>query len=468
MNKSTVVLLIFSLSNLELKQFQYWLKADLHNNRSELIRLLEWIKKFRSQLDLSKMTKVIAYQIAFPNEVYDAKKFSYTMSFLSHQVRDFIIWKRLQTDDVQASQYLLKMLRQRKLNKQFETQIKKTVTSIEHQPYRNATYYYHQYQIQLEQYEYLQTQSRSNALPLKNTLESFTTYSIINILRLQCNILTHKSIAPLKHDILIFEKILEVLQEGGYQNIPSIQVYYKTYQALATLETSFYNELKPLIHQHFNQFPPNEIRDILLLAINFCIKKLNQGEHYFLKEAFNWYKKGFDENVLIKDGELSRFTYNNVIIAGLKLKEYGWTKQFMDNHERYIAKAHRHDTYYFNLALWYQYQNQYNEVLELLQKVNFKDVLHALHAKQLMIKVYYQLASFDALDSLLGSIKVYLYRHKSLGYHRQDYLKLIRYVKKLIELNPNDKVAKIQLRQVIENEKSLLDKRWFLESLGDK
>lgn len=465
MENSNLVLLVFSLSNLELKQFRLWLKSDLHNSRKELVRLFDWIMRFHRKTDLSKMTKEKAFKIVFPKQEYEDKQLRYAMSFLLQQVRDFMAWKQLQNDEMQQQRYLLISLRQRKLTKLFEQQFKKTNQFIENQPNRNIDYYFNQYQLRLEEYESLQTQSRSKNVPLKEISENFTIYMITTILRLQCKILAHKSISQTEYDAQIFEKLLELLENDVYQNIPSIQVYYKSYQALTTLDVSFYNDLKQLILQHFYQFPPNEIGDILILTINFCIKKLNKGETDFLKEAFDWYKKGFGENVLIKDGELSRFTFNNVTIAGLKLQEYDWTKQFMETHKQYIAKAHQHDTYYFNLALWYQYQNQFDEVLELLLQVDFKDVLHALQAKRLMIKVYYKLEALKPLESLLGSIKVYLHRHKSLGYHRQDYLKLIRYVKKLIQLNPHDKVAKDKLRKAIEIEKSLLDKRWFLECL---
>lgn len=467
MENTNIVQYIFSLTTIELKQFQLWLQSDLNNSRAELLELLDWISGFRNKADLSEMTKTAAFAAIFPTQMYDDKQIRYAMSFLLQQVRAFLTWKMLQADEMQQNVYLLATLRQRKLDKPFEQELKKMYQYLDNQSNRNSDYYFNQYKIQIEQYEFLQTQSRVKAMPFKEISEDFTIYTITNTLRWQCNILTYKSIAQADYDVQFFEKVLELLKNGLFHHIPTVQIYFKIYQALTTTKIEFYNDLKQLINQHFQAFPPHEMRDIILLAINFCIKKLNGGESEFLKEIFDWYKKGFEEKVLIKNGELSRFTYNNVMIAGLKLKEYDWTKQFMESHKKYIDKTHQHDTYHFNLALWYQYQNQFDEVLELLLKVDFKDVLHALHAKQLMLKIYYQIGAFKALESLLGSIKVYLHRHKQLGYHRQDYLKLIRYTKKLIELNPHDRTAKARLRQAIENEKSLLDKRWFLEMIGE-
>lgn len=467
MDKSNVVLYVFSLTNAELKQFRLWLLSDLHNSRTELVDLFDWLMLFKEKGDYSKMTKEAAFTAIFSKRQYNDKDVRYAMSFLLQQVRAFLTWKMLEVDEVQQQQYLLENLQQRRLDKLFKQQFKKTNQYIDNQSNRSTDYYFNKYEIQLEQYEFLKTQSRVKSVPLDIISEYFTIYTMANTLKLQCKILAHKSVSQKEYDVQFFEQILELLEKGLFKEVAVIQIYFKIYKALTTYQVEFYNDFKLLINQHFQTFPSDEMRDIIVLAINFCIKKLNGGEADFLKEAFDWYKKGFEENVLIRDGELSRFTYNNVIIAGLKLKEYDWTKNFMDNHKKYISKTYQHDTYYFNLALWHQYQKQFDEVLELLLQVSFKDALHALHAKQLMIKIYYQLGEYNTLESLLGSIKVYLYRHKSLGYHRQNYLKLIRYIKKLLQLNSNDKVAKRKLRQVIENEQSLLDKRWFLEQLTD-
>ena len=122
------------------------------------MRLLDWIVKFHGKTDLSKMTKESAFTFVFPKQNYDDKRLRYAMSFLLKQLRDFLSWKMLQIDEMQQQQYLLTILRQRKQEKLFEQQIKKTEQFINHQPNRNLDYYFNQYQIKSEEYESLQAQ----------------------------------------------------------------------------------------------------------------------------------------------------------------------------------------------------------------------------------------------------------------------------------------------------------------------
>lgn len=465
MKNTPLSLYVFSLNNIEIDQFRFWLASPLFNNRLELVQLFDWINKFRQKKTDEKFTKQVAFSYLFPNQQYDDQQLRHLMSYLLQQLRQFLIWQSLQQNEVEQQLLLLDNLQQRGLGKAFEKQRKKTIKTLQKRTLPNEQFYFYEYQIQVKQYQFLRTQSRETQTVLREISSTFTTYAIANILKWHCSILTHKSTSKPEYDISFLEQILTYLEQGFYPNIPAIQIYYQTYQALTTGDETNYKQLKILILENFQAFPINEIRDIILLAINYCIRCLNNGEASYLKEIFEWYKMGLRENIFIINGKLSRFTYNNIIIAGLKLKEYEWVKDFMEQYKNYIENAYQHDTYYFNLALWYQFQNQYDAVQELLLKVTFKDVLHALHAKRILLKIYYETDAEKALESLLDSIKIYLYRHKKLGYYKDSYLKLVKYTQKLVRLNPYDKNAKKELRQAIENEKSLLEKAWFLEQI---
>ncbi len=464
MNKTVLVQYIFSLNDAEIKNFRHWLASPFFNNRQELILLYNWI------VDCGKnnieITKSAAFDHVFPTKKYNDQQLRLIMSYLLKQLKQFLIWQKLQENEIDQQVYLLDNLRKRGLEKAFKKQWKKTAQIIEKNPNKNQRYYFNHYQIQLENYAFLKRYVRERKMPLQEIDKTFTIFSISTILKWHCNILTHKSVTQEEYDTRFLDQVLAYLKDGYHENIPAIQVYYQAYQALITRNEAHYQKLKTAILTYFYQFSTEEIRDIILLAINFCIKKLNSGESDFLKEVFAWYKKGLNTNIFIINGELSRFTYNNMVLAGLKLTDFEWTGKFIQQYKTYINKDYQHDTYYYNLALWHQFQHQYEEVQLLLRKVTFKDVLHALHAKRILLKIYYETDEIKALDSLLDSIKIYLYRHKNLGYHKNNYLKLVRYTQKLIRLNPHDMAMKLKLKKEIEEEKSLLEKAWFLQQLN--
>ncbi|MEL7423920.1 MAG: hypothetical protein AAFN81_13050, partial [Bacteroidota bacterium] len=78
----------------------------------------------------------------------------------------------------------------------------------------------------------------------------------------------------------------------------------------------------------------------------------------------------------------------------------------------------------------------------------------------------YELESWDALDSLLESFRVYLQRRPDLGYVREHYQYLINYTRRLLQLSPSDQEGKATLAKEIRAASALLEKEWFLEKIS--
>jgi hypothetical protein len=58
----------------------------------------------------------------------------------------------------------------------------------------------------------------------------------------------------------------------------------------------------------------------------------------------------------------------------------------------------------------------------------------------------------------------YIHRKRVLGYHRTNYLTIIRYAEKLIRLNLNDKPAVQAFVEALEKEPVLTEKSFFLKA----
>ena len=103
--------------------------------------------------------------------------------------------------------------------------------------------------------------------------------------------------------------------------------------------------------------------------------------------------------------------------------------------------------------------------MTLLQEVTLKEVLFNLDARRVLMRIYYELGEFSALDSLLESFTVFLHRQKNLGYHKNNYQNLIKFVKKLLQIDLKDEVLKSQLKQDIDDTLELTERDWLLAQL---
>jgi len=87
----------------------------------------------------------------------------------------------------------------------------------------------------------------------------------------------------------------------------------------------------------------------------------------------------------------------------------------------------------------------------------------ALAAKTIQLKIYYETDEYDLLESHLQAITAFIRRKKVMGYHRENYLNLVHFVRKRLELPPLDKQAKQIFREAVEQAKPLAEKEWLLE-----
>ena len=119
----------------------------------------------------------------------------------------------------------------------------------------------------------------------------------------------------------------------------------------------------------------------------------------------------------------------------------------------------------YNTARLYFYQGVFDKATTLLQQAEFDDVFMNMDAKIMLLKMYFLDQKIEFLEALLSSFEVYLHRKKILAYHKDNYKNIIRYIRRLIGLQPFDKEGEKQLRESIENCRPLTEKRWMLEQL---
>ncbi|MEM8907446.1 MAG: hypothetical protein AAGD05_06330, partial [Bacteroidota bacterium] len=240
-----------------------------------------------------------------------------------------------------------------------------------------------------------------------------------------------------------------------------------TYRALTVPENAtYFTQLKTLITTHWQRFAVDEMRDLYLLAINYCIKKLNSGEAQFIREALDLYTVGLEKEILLEDGQLSRYTYNNILSLRLMLSEFDTARQFLEQYKMYLPRRSRRNVYLYNLTIYHFKKQEYQKVMELLQQVQFRDVLYNLDTRRMLLRSYFEMGAFEPLDSLLESFLIFIRRRGDLSYHKENFLNLIKFTKKLLLIG-HEKKARIQLRKTVMGASAVADKQWLLEKIDN-
>ncbi|MEM9991680.1 MAG: hypothetical protein AAF738_07950, partial [Bacteroidota bacterium] len=467
---STKFAVIFHLlSNKEIKNVKKYLASPFFSNRTVLSSCFGYILSYQQQ-HKTLPDRWTLFQEIFPDaNEYDDQKLRLLLSQLVGAIEDYWVYQ-LQMENVQARRIVLASIyRKKKQEKFFQKSLHTARKSLEKSPYRSEQFYTEQYRIELEAYRHIGAGSRSNTLNLQVISDALDHGFIIAKLLQACRTLSKQAVSEEAHDFGLLPYVLQyVEQQNLLQASPAIAAYYYCYQALLGKQgmQKNFEQFKAVLFSAEHLFPPEELHDLYLLAINCCIRLINSGQADFLYEILGIYKRGLENGAVLEHGVLSRFTCQNIVTAGLRTGEYTWTRDFLERYRPQLEKGYRTSAYRFNLGRIAYSEKNYDEALQLLRDTDHKDLLVHLFSKTLLLKIYYELAEFQLLDSFLDAFAIYLRRKKVVGEYQTNYKNVIAYTKKLITINPFNQAEKDALAEQLKQEQILSERAWLLAQLA--
>ena len=462
--KSRLEIVFVTLNKHEIRELVKFVDSSFFNQRADVKLLLAHLIEVlpaEKPLDKSAIFKAI-----YPNKTQiDLQQIRLVMSKLLLLIEQYLSFKESSIDKDRINLYLASAYRKRGLEKHFNQsirQLKKTRAATAH---KNAEFFYEEFLLEQEQYRFSSKQKRIGEHNLQSIFNAMDISFIALKLRQACFSISHQAVYKKEYQIDLLEEIMHIVKQRDYISIPAIGVYYHTYLALTEGAPTHFAAFKKIIIEQPDIFPPEEIRDLYLLGINYCIKQLNNGEVNYANEAFALYKSGLELEALLDNGVLSRFSYRNIVAIGLLIQEFEWVEQFIHNYQMKLSPKHRKPTYAFNMARLAYSKKDYATALPLLQNIEYEDLLLNLAAKTILLKIYYELKEFSLLDAHLSSLQNFLRRKTLIGYHKQNYKNIISITRKLVAHNQFDKKEQEQLRQLILDTEILTERRWLLEQV---
>jgi tetratricopeptide (TPR) repeat protein len=223
------------------------------------------------------------------------------------------------------------------------------------------------------------------------------------------------------------------------------------------------DKFRQLLEQHIGLLPPTEAKALLMMAINQGIRRINQGDKSAIRRTLDFYLFGLEQKLLLDErGELSKFTYNNVLMSFLALKAWEEASAFLEQYKVQFPEKERDNVYRYNLAICLFRQGEYEQTLEVLRDVRFTDPMYNLESRKMLLKIYFEQGENDALEYLLDNLLTWLRRHGELGYHREMYRNLARFMGRLLRLAPGDRAGRDALKQKIQDTPLLAERAWLL------
>ncbi len=469
MNNSRLIEILSVFNKKEIRNLRKWIVSPIGNQREDVVLLFEYLLKnerYRENIGLSKTN---IFEQVYNNLRYDDAKMRQLVFFGMKTLEEYVIYQELRKDEIKARIALANFYRDRKLDKIYQKNFKTLVKLQEEHPYRNCDFLRNEYLLQEEEYISSSRSKRSISLNLQEVSDSLHRTFIAEKLRQSYLMLAHQSVYQTDYKIGLIDEILkEVADNEELLNTPAIALYYYGYKTNTEKENpAHFINLKENIFKHGYLFPRGELRDISLMAINYCIGQMNRGKDEFIRESFELYKEGFDKKLFLNNSLVSRWTFLNAVLNAIKLKEFSWAENFINENQIYLEDKYRESFINISFAIFYYQKRDFSKAMNYLLQYEHDDLTINLRAKIILLKIYYEEDEIIALESLLSSLRTYLSRKKIMGYHKEGAKNIIQLTKKLLKVKPYDKNQKDKLKTLIEETNPLTtdNRNWLLTQL---
>jgi len=331
---------------------------------------------------------------------------------------------------------------------------------------KNSEYYLSLSELEYEKWKFEQLKSRFSNVEADNII----CHSEISLISKK--LAEAVSLAP--QSVLISKKIntefLDFIEpyiiEKGYLSTPCVGLYYYALKMIFEPQTTnHFDNFKKELENSESYFNNDELRTLYFQAINYCIRKHNSGDKSYSKLLLDYYKMSLEKGFLLTHGYLSKNSYRNINTIAIRLGQFDDAKYISETYRQLLRKEEQQSAYQYNMANIYYSMQKYDDALMALRETQFDDHLSNLTSKLLMLKIYYETGEMRLLDSHLDAMQVYLTRKKVIGYHKTVFSNIVKFTRKLQNVNPYDSLEKNKLKESIMAEKSVADKDWILAQI---
>lgn len=401
-------------------------------------------------------------------------------------IERFLLQLEIEKNPVGNRVLLLTSFRHRKLEKRFEINYE-ILEDIQSKLFnKDQKYYLNQINLELEskQMNSALTQSERVSLTIQNISNNLDYYFITSKLYAFLDMNT------LEIDGLNFFKFKKdfyfEIQEYFERNRETLEKYHTgfvilfyAFKMFTEKDEKYLTQLIRYFDTYWTQFTKNQLFEYYLVLENsYQILSNNpmSSEKYRIKkfEVFDqlYGNKNFFKEIISKEG-IAMAEFVRVVKNGLNLKKYKWVIDFIEHYHIYLSDDFKNDIYNYTKAEYYYVTGKYDQSLECIHNLKFKDEQYYYFSKIILLKIYYDRNETESLKYVINNLNKYCREKKSLFQPHllriKTFLKFLSELLKIKNISQEERDADIVvLRKELEKTRLIFSyKNWIMKKLDE-
>lgn len=482
MGKILLVELLNSFTKQELSNFMEFSNCRYHNTDEYATVLLKFLRdKVIFKTDFDDLLQCEAFKKAFPTKPKPSEKLNKTqkgflsakMNVLIRLAENFLCYEGLKYNSANKMEILLNQLLEKNQTTLFNRIVNKEKKKLDGITAKSIENYKHCYSLE---YGILENINRLDLLAKKDNLselnQNLDTIYILNKLSIEITCRSLLNISAKKaYNFNILKDLQQLLKKQEYFDNPLIKANIISSNLLQTNQHKYYANLIELLDSNLEMIPLKDLKAFYLVANNFCIKKIKEGNEEYYKNMFELFQK-MDENDLIMDNNFIQIgILKNVTSIACKVQKYNWAMQMIAKYKPFIQKEFQYSVYHFNSGAVAFYQNKYKTALNHFIKVDNFNLAYDIDCRMMILKCHYELDT----DYDERTMRVFVVAERYMQTNRKLVLSDKKAYKNFIRILLNvyrvkhkaTRMTKESLLYKIEKAEFISDKNWLLKKIED-
>ena len=398
---------------------------------------------------------------------------------LQKLIEDYFVYAGLKEQHFAEKILLLEKLIRKDLNRQTERKMRELMKEFESVKNRDIVYYGDKLEAEKLYYYYLTRAHYDKLLDfikqgiLNNITEDLTNSYLINAFNYYDIILNVQKAYQIDLNAKHFDIVFMNMKSDSYQDVPLLNLYYNVFMMSLNDEASYFYKVVKIVDNNDGCIGRDHLTAACVSLKNYCRRMIWKGKNEFVRELFEVQKIELKRKLYSQNKEISARVYRSIVQTGLKLKEFVWTKEFIEKYKCELPPDWQDNTYYYSLSLYEFVLKNFEKSLDLLSKVRYEDGDHKIVLRCLVTSLYYELNMEDSLLAQIDSFHHFLTNDKLITPERKErFTNFVKYTTSLNGLkNKHNKHQLKSLKQRILDDLTVYNKEWLIEKaaeLGNK
>ncbi|NOS84668.1 MAG: hypothetical protein HOP31_05965 [Ignavibacteria bacterium] len=470
MEKSQLAEALRSLNKDEFREFGKFVRSPYHNNRSEVIRFYDAVKKYYPSLESKGLESRKIFSAVYPGKKYSDVTMRKVISLTTNLVMEYIAVSGFRKYELEYNIKLLSELFERNLSSLFDKKAK-SMEALLNKSKHTVEYYEAKSKYTSWLTEHLNNKSESATVPkYQNELDDFVEYFLIVLLMKYHRLRTMSKMYNAKYDFKLYKEVIEFLSKHDYKGSTLVSLYHNLAMLSSTEEEKYFIALMEFWDRSEDKLNDLMQHIIYVALYNHCINRKQKGEAEYHKLQFSITKKYFEKNIFPKDvGFIQQNLFEAVVQNAAKLKEFEWVTGFIKNYKSRLDPQTAEETIDYSFALIEFEKGNYEKSLKYLSTIQTERIMKKMGVKNLLIRIYFELGYTEELIQAIDSYRHYLHREKNITPQKLEMTtNFLNFVSELIKLGINITPENIFLIQKkVEKVPYFNLKEWVLEKTDE-